>query len=126
LSGFTYSLDKNSTDDRQQVIRQINMAKMIMFENSHTGIKPEDIAGKICMSYSWFRHLFKKHTGLPPHQYIQELRIRKSQELLVLTTLTCQEIAYKIGYDNPLSFNIVFKKKVGIPPNKYRDLYVKK
>ncbi|MDR1097256.1 MAG: AraC family transcriptional regulator [Tannerella sp.] len=126
LSGFTYSLDKKSTDDPKEAIRQINKAKMIMFENSHTDITPEDIAGEICMSYSWFRHLFKKYTGLSPHQYIQELRIRKSQELLLLTALTCQEIAYKVGYDNPLSFSIIFKKKVGLSPNKYRDLHVKK
>jgi AraC-like DNA-binding protein len=126
LLGLTYSFDKNSTDDQKKVTQQINKAKVIMFENSHMDIKPEEIAEKICMSYSWFRHLFKKQTGLSPHQYIQELRIRKSKELLVSTTLTCQEIAYKIGYDSPLSFNIAFKKKTGYPPNKYRDMYLKK
>ncbi|MDR0395230.1 MAG: AraC family transcriptional regulator [Tannerella sp.] len=126
LLGLTYALDKNSTDNRKKVTQQINKAKMIMFENFHQDIRPEEIAEKICMSYSWFRNLFKKQTGLSPHQYMQELRIQKSKELLVSTTMTCQEIAYKIGYESPLSFSIVFKKKTGYSPNKYRDVYRKR
>ena len=126
LLGITYSLNKSSTSDRKKVTQQINKAKIIMYENYQTNITPEDIAKKIYMSYSWFRYLFKKHTGLSAHRYIQELRVQKSKELLVSTTLTCQEVAYKVGYENPLSFGIVFKKHTGLSPNKYRDLYLKK
>ena len=126
LLGITYSSSKNPTDDRKKLTQQINKAKLIMHENYHTDITPEDIAKKIYMSYSWFRSIFKKHTGLSPYQYIQELRIQESKDLLVSTMLTCQEIAYKVGYDNPSSFSIVFKKSTGLSPNNYRNLYIKK
>jgi AraC-like DNA-binding protein len=126
LLGLTYSIDKNSSDDQKKITQQINKAKMIMFENFRQDIKPEEIAEKICMSYSWFRSLFKKQTGLSPHQYMQELRIQKSKELLVSTMMTCQEIAYSIGYESPLSFNTAFKRKTGYSPNKYRDMYQKR
>ena len=126
LLGITYSLSESVTDDRKKLTQQINKAKVIMHESYHIDITPEEIAKKICMSYSWFRNIFKKHTGLSPHQYMQELRIQKSKELLISTMLTCQEIAYMVGYDNPTSFSIVFKKYIGLSPNKYRDLYVKK
>jgi AraC-like DNA-binding protein len=124
LLSMTYSLDKVAASDQKEIARQINKAKMVMIENSHTDIRPEDIAEKICMSYSWFRHIFKQQTGLSPHQYIQELRIRKSKELLVMTTLTCQEIAYKVGYDNPIYFGAMFKKMTGYSPGKYRKTYL--
>ncbi|MDR1381986.1 MAG: AraC family transcriptional regulator [Tannerella sp.] len=124
LLGMTYSLDKIAASDPKKITRQINRAKMIMFEHSHTNIRPEDIADKICMSYSWFRHIFKQQTGLSPNQYMQELRIRKSRELLVMTTLTCQEIAYKVGYENPIYFGVVFKRMTGYSPGKYREKYL--
>lgn len=123
LLAITCSLDKYLLFDQEKPIKLINQAKMIMFENSHTDIKPEDVADKICMSYSLFRHKFKQYTGISPHQYLQELRIQKSKELLISTVLTCQEIAYSIGYNNPEHFGAIFKKKTGISPIKYREFY---
>lgn len=123
LLGITYSRDKYLLFDEAKPIQLINKAKMIMFENSHEDIKPEDIAQKICMSYSWFRHNFKDYTGLSPHQYLQELRVQKGKELLVTTSLTCKEIAHTVGYENPEHFGNIFKKKTGISPIKYRESY---
>ena len=58
-----------------------------------------------------------------PNQYLQELRIQKSKELLVSTDLSCQEIAYRIGYDNPVYFSVLFKKMTHLSPTEYRKLY---
>lgn len=123
LLGITYSQDKDASFGQTDMLYQINKAKMIIFESLHTNINLEDIANQICMSYSWFRHVFKKYTGLSPYQYILELRIEKSKELLITTTLTSQEIAYKVGYEDPMHFGIIFKKKTGFSPIKYRNLF---
>ncbi len=39
--------------------------------------EPEDIAGRLHMSYSWFRRVFKQYTGFSPGRYILELKIEK-------------------------------------------------
>ncbi|WP_106830057.1 AraC family transcriptional regulator [Parabacteroides pacaensis] len=123
LLGMTHSLDKSQAFNQSQHIQLINKAKLIMFENSHTNITAEEVANRICMSYSNFRRNFKQYTGLSPHQYLQEIRIQKSKELLAATNLTCQEIAYKTGYESPIHFNTLFKKKTGLTPSKYREYY---
>lgn len=123
LLAIAVAATKDSSNDLKNARRRINKAKMIMFENSHTEIDLKDVASNIYMSYSWFRRLFKEYTGLSPYQYIQELRIRKSKELLTATTLTCQEIAYRTGFDNPMHFSSMFKKKTGLSPTKYRSIY---
>jgi YesN/AraC family two-component response regulator len=41
-----------------------------------------------------------------------------------MTTLTCQEIAYKVGYDNPVYFGALFKKMTGHTPGQYRETYL--
>ncbi|WP_165021671.1 helix-turn-helix domain-containing protein [Dysgonomonas sp. ZJ279] len=121
LLGIAYSRNKLLSFEDVKVTNQIDKAKMIMFENSHTNITPEDIANQICVSYSSFRRIFKQYTGLSPLQYIQEIRIQKGKDLLANTLLTSQEIAFRIGYENPDYFCAIFKKKTGYSPIKYRE-----
>lgn len=121
LLGLAYSLDKNLVLEDLQVINQMNKAKIIMSENLYTGIKTEVVAERINMSYSWFRRVFKEYTGFAPAQYLQELRIQKSKEILTNTTLSVKEIAVKLGYENPEYFFTAFRKKTGMTPVEYRN-----
>ena len=121
LLGLAYSLNKNQFLENLQVNNQINKAKMIIVENLFTGIKAEEIAEKINMSYSWFRRIFKDYTGFAPAQYIQELKIQKGKELLTNTSLSVKEIAFKMGFENSEYFFTAFKKKTGMTPIQYRE-----
>lgn len=49
--------------------------------------------------------------------------MQKAQSLLVSGTLSVKQIAFEIGFDDYSYFNRLFKKHVGIPPLKYRNLY---
>ena len=121
LLGLAFSLNKNQFLENLQVNNQINKAKIIIVENLFTGIKAEEIAEKINMSYSWFRRIFKEYTGFAPAQYIQELKIQKGKELLTNTSLSVKEIAFKMGFENSEYFFTAFKKKTGMTPIQYRE-----
>ena len=121
LLGLAYSLDKNQYHENPEVNNQINKAKIIIIENLYTGIKAEEIAEKINVSYSWFRRIFKEYTGLAPAQYIKELKIQKGKELLTTTSLSAKEIAFKIGFEDHEYFFTAFKKKTGMTPIQYRE-----
>jgi len=121
LLGLAYSLDKNQFLENPEVNNQINKAKIIIIENLFTGIKAEEIAEKINVSYSWFRRIFKEYTGIAPAQYIKELKIQKGKELLTNTSLSAKEIAFKIGFEDHEYFFTAFKKKTGMTPIQYRE-----
>ncbi|MDR3219454.1 MAG: AraC family transcriptional regulator [Dysgonamonadaceae bacterium] len=121
LLGFAYSLDKHLSFVELDVFNNINRAKIIMQENFQSQISPEEVAGKVCMSYSWFRKIFKQYTGFAPNQYLLELRVRKSKELLTNTHLSIKEIAYTTGFDNADHFCTFFKKKAQMTPVTYRN-----
>ena len=121
ILGFIYSLDRQSSFEELKVGNAIDKAKLIMFENYATSIAPEEIAAEVCMSYSWFRRIFKQYTGFAPAQYIQALRIQKGKELLTNTLLTVQEISYEIGFENADHFSALFKRKSGMTPIEYRN-----
>lgn len=122
LLGSAYTADKSSSFEEMRVIKQINKSKVIMLENLNTNICPEQIADDLNMSYSWFRKLFKQYTGFSPMQYMFEMKIQKSKELLTDTDLSNIEIAYQLGFDNPNYFCTIFKKKTNVTPMKYRAM----
>lgn len=55
-------------------------------------------------------------TGMAPNQLLQELRLRKSLQLIKLKSETIAQIAYDLGFNNPNYFTRAFKKRFGILP----------
>jgi AraC-like DNA-binding protein len=72
------------------------------------------------ISYSYFRRMFKKFTGVSPLQYQMQLKMILARELLVNTGKTVKEISYSLGFESIHYFSRLFKEKVGDSPNKYR------
>lgn len=65
-------------------------------------------------------HLFKENYGISPIQYLINIRMNASKELLIHTTYSLQEIAAKVGYPNTNYFNILFKRFAGLSPGAFR------
>lgn len=122
LLGLTFSLSRISSVGHQELLQQINQAKIIMQEGLRDNIEPETVASRVNMGYSKFRRVFKKYTGFAPFQYIQELRVQRSKELLAGTTLQLKNIAYEVGYDNADYFNTAFKRLTKMTPMAYRKM----
>ncbi|CAM4212308.1 AraC family transcriptional regulator [Paenibacillus alkaliterrae] len=66
------------------------------------------------------QRLFQEHTKQSFHRYLQNVRIRKSQQLLRETKLKISHVAEMVGYKDIHSFNTVFKRCTGITPGSYR------
>ncbi|MBO1687991.1 helix-turn-helix transcriptional regulator, partial [Clostridium butyricum] len=58
--------------------------------------------------------------NVSPTEYIQNLRIKKSKELLLNTDLTILQISQMIGYEHNSSFTKVFKNSEKISPLEFR------
>lgn len=66
---------------------------------------------------------FIKATGLPPIEYLQNIRIERAKQLLENSDQSVSEIISQTGYTDPKSFRKVFLKLVGIAPLEYRDKF---
>lgn len=67
-----------------------------------------------------FRRLFKEMTGLPPQQYLLQMRLSKAAELLKSTSSPIKEIAALSGWENVFYFSRLFRQKYYISPLQYR------
>ena len=73
------------------------------------------------ISCCWFIREFKRYTGYSPKQYITNLRLQNAKELLNNHSLSINDVANLVGYDNQLYFSRIFRKYVGMSPSDYRE-----
>ena len=97
--------------------------KAVEYFNSNytTDISVGDYARSIGMSHSHFCHLFKKEMKESPTEYLRILKIDAAKELLNSTDMTISQIAYSLGFSDPLYFSRVFSAKENLSPKSYRQ-----
>lgn len=83
-------------------------------------IRVTDVARYIGINRSYLSNIFKKKMGVSPQEYLLQYRLDKGSKLLLETRMSIQEVAQKIGYDNPLTFSKMFKSVYGVSPRNYR------
>lgn len=86
---------------------------------THT-ITLDNIAQAVHLSVSFFSRKFKQDTGYAPIEYFNYLRIQQACQLLHFSKLRINEVASKIGIDDPFYFSRLFKQQMGISPVAYR------
>lgn len=89
--------------------------------NCLRSISLEELANEFHVSLYYLSHVFKKETGSTPMQYHISRRMDEAKRLLLTTEMSVQEIAIRIGYENPNHFYLPFKKATGNSPEKYRN-----
>lgn len=104
-----------------EVADKMNQAKILIAEQFRT-ISPEDLSKQLCLGYSNFRRIFKEYTGLAPSQYIQQIRIHRTKEMLTNTSIPIKQVAYEMGYENEDYFFTAFRRVAGMTPMEYREL----
>lgn len=105
--------------DRQAQSDSISPILTYMNANYQKPITLAELAEKAGYSKSRFSHLFSEITGTTPKQYLNNVRLQVSCELLS-TGLTVAEIADRCGFNDPLYYSRIFKKKYGLSPTEYR------
>jgi len=64
--------------------------------------------------------VFSKVCGLPPHAYLESIRIQRARELLA-SGANVVETALAVGYPDQSHFTHRFRRHTGITPRQYRD-----
>src|SRR5262249_38141907 len=65
-----------------------------------------------------FARAFEKEIGLPPHAYLEAVRLRKARELLDRGE-PIVEAGLRLGYSDQSHFTNRFKRALGITPGQY-------
>ena len=80
------------------------------------------LSQKFFISESYLSRSFKNVTGFNIITYLNAVRIKEAQIMLIESDTHITEIAYTVGYDSITHFERVFKSIVCISPSNYRRL----
>ncbi|ABR49661.1 response regulator receiver protein [Alkaliphilus metalliredigens QYMF] len=98
----------------------IKGAKEYIEDNYSEKIQLKDVANHVGLSPTYFSKFFKRKTQMNFSIYLNMARIEKAKELMRETTLTLNEISYRVGYEDLSYFSIVFQKYEASTPSDYR------
>lgn len=136
-SGEAGIADRVDRAAERAVLESLLPGPLILSKNDHTVLRIkrqleeqcktehdlDDLALRHGLSPSVFRRHWKKLVGMPPHRYIIEQRMIRARKLLASSALNVSEIAFAVGYDDPLYFSRLFHKTTGISASVYRRYY---
>ncbi len=100
-------------------IEHVQRACDFIASNYQESISINDIAGHTGICRSRLYRVFMTHLSISPLQYLTEFRLREACNLMDRQKSTIKEIAYAVGFNDPLYFSTVFKKSLGQTPKEY-------
>ena len=72
------------------------------------------------LSERGFSRRFRAATGYAPLDYVQRARVEQAKRWLERTSQPVEEIAWRVGYEDPSAFRRFFQRIAGITPGQYR------
>lgn len=96
--------------------------KVQHFLNTHSGSRVTIPIMAACsgLTERTFLRRFRKATTMTPLEYLHHLRVEKGRTLLETTTLSFQQIAWAVGYQDSQAFRKIFIRLTGTGPAAYR------
>ncbi len=103
--------------------RRIEAVMAYLNKNFDREISLAEGARLVSMSEVAFSRFFKARTGKTFVDTLNEIRLGHASRMLIDTTQSVSEIAYRCGFNNMSNFNRIFKKKKQCTPKEFREEY---
>ncbi|CAM3595817.1 AraC family transcriptional regulator [Erysipelothrix urinaevulpis] len=113
---FLTSANPVQTNFENETIDEINS---FILRNMDKNLTVTDLCEHFSFSRSSLQLLFKKHLGLPPKEYINDLKMKEAQRLVSSNKYTLTEVAHRLGFSSIHYFSRKFKSHFGITPSEY-------
>ncbi len=80
----------------------------------------EDLGKELGMSRVYLYKKILSLTAKTPSEFIRFIRLKRAASLLQKTQLFVNEVAFKVGFNDPKYFRRYFKEEFGVTPNEYK------
>lgn len=121
LYNILYMTNNQNSVHSQNTSSSIKEAVNYIHTHFRNGdLSVSSLASMSAMSETYFRKIFKKTYSMSPSQYIINLRLEYSSQLLQSHLYSISEVSEKSGFNDVKYFSRIFKKTFGLSPSKYK------
>ena len=122
LTTFLIELSRASSKINHQPSTSPFAEKIINYIklNFASDLSLQQLADKFSISKNYLSKLFKTETGIGINDYINLIRIKNAEHILMSTNNTVLEVAMTCGFHDSNYFSTVFKKINGLSPLQYK------
>lgn len=104
----------------KSVSLQLGSAIEYVDKNYPNNFKISDLANECHMSETHFRRIFQEKMNMTPVEYVNFVRVRKACELIDKTDISMEDVAEKVGFVTPSTFNRNFRRIIGTSPYQWK------
>lgn len=94
---------------------------MNYIQENYLTVTLDELTEKMHLSKPYLSKYIKEKSGKTFGEIVKNVRMKKARTLLKNTSMTVENIADSVGYQNVEHFNRLFKKKYGMTPVQYRN-----
>lgn len=116
---LVYATAENLSDQEDDFLKRL---RQVLDENmSDTDFGIPQLCRVLSVSRSQLHQKVKRLTGKSTSIYIRFLRLEKAKSLLADQDRKISEVAYEVGFKNPVYFTQVFTQEFGVSPSSFRN-----
>ncbi len=121
---YTFACIGNKIFDVDKTVNKntnsISLIKKYIDDNfSDSNLSLETISKELNYNQKYISSLFKKHMKIGFAEYLNTIRIQHACAMMQQEYSSVSNIARLCGYQDPLYFSKIFKKKTGVSPREY-------
>ena len=94
--------------------------KILDHSQNNIKLQAQYFASKLNLHPNYLNSVIKTKTGRTVNDWISKRTLSIAKSLLLNTTNSSKEIAYRLGFSEPTHFSRFFKKQMQISPNEFR------
>jgi two-component system, response regulator YesN len=113
---------EQNLEKTNKIVKRINQ---YISEHLYEELSLTTLAEMVQFNPSYLSRLYKQATGLTLSDYIIDLKLQKSKEMLLDDKMKIQNIAKKLGFSSHTYFGRSFRKHFGMTPQEFRDMYIR-
>lgn len=114
------SMDKSPRQEmsyHQAMVAQIMEYLRVHYDRP---IAVSDLARLAHCTPNYLNTMFRRTIGVPIHRFLLDHRLKLAKEWLSDRTISVKQVAYQVGFTDPLYFSRLFRKRFGVSPLAFR------